>query len=177
MHVKTISKWDRHMVRNNLRAWFYGKYGWTVNGGTRVASFMLSRSDISTLFLSVSFVSSHFHPNQTSISQFILISQLPQPIIVSPVCAPECLLCFFFLPHSWSFSLWFLFRQQSISLFNLMLFSRLSCLCVWFGFSWRLAKKEQDFIRRQNSKKQTALLERNPEKKSKNSTNDLLLTN
>lgn len=84
---------------------------------------------------------------------------------------------FFFLPHSWSFSLWFLFRQQSISLFNLMLFSCLSRLCVWFGFSWRLAEKEQDFIRRYNSKKETALLERNPEKKSKNSTNDSLLTN
>lgn len=145
--MKTISKWDRHMVRNNLRARFYGKYGWTVYGGTRVASFMLSLNAISALFLSVSFVSSHFHPNQTSISQFILISQLPQPIIVSPVCAPERLLCFFFfpLPHSWSFSLWFLFRQQSISLFNLMLFSRLSRLCVWFGFSWRLAEKRAGF--------------------------------
>lgn len=60
---------------------------------------------------------------------------------------------FFSLPHSWSFSLWFLFRQQSISVFNLMLFSRLSRLCVWFGFSWRAAEKEQDFIRRYNSKK------------------------
>lgn len=39
------------------------------------------------------------------------------------------------------FSLWFLFLQQSISLFNLMLFSCLSRLCVWFSFSWRLAGK------------------------------------
>lgn len=50
---------------------------------------------------------------------------------------------FFSLPHSWSFSLWFLFHQQSISLFNLMLFSCLSRLCVWFGFSWRLAEKSR----------------------------------
>lgn len=49
------------------------------------------------------------------------------------------------LPHSWSFSLWFLFLQQSISLFNLMLFSCLSCLCVWFSFSWRLAGNTAGF--------------------------------
>lgn len=168
MHVKTISKWDRHMVRNNLRARFYGKYGWTVHGGTRLASFMLSWNDISTLSLSVSFVSSHFPPNQTSISHFILISQLPQPIIISPVCAPERRLWVFFpLPHSWSFSLWFLFHQQSISLFNLMLFSRLSRLCVWFTFSWRLAEKQQDFIWRYNlrRKKQIPMLECSIEKK------------
>lgn len=57
---------------------------------------------------------------------------------------------FFFLPPPSFltldlFSLWFLFLQQSISLFNLMLFSCLSRLCVWFSFSWRLAGKRAGF--------------------------------
>lgn len=88
-----------------------------------------------------------FHPNQTSISHFILISQLPQPIIISPVCAFECLLLSFFFPPS-SLLIFFpviSFLQQSISLFNLMLFSCLSRLCVWFSFSWRLAGKRAGF--------------------------------
>lgn len=140
------------MVRSNFRAWFRGKRGWAVDGGTRVRrpSLCCQGTAKSTLFFSASFVSSHFHPNQTSISNLILISQLPQPIIISPVCAPECLLWVFFFfpplfPHSWSFFPVILFLQQSISLFNLMLFSCLSRLCVWFSFSWRLAGKRAGF--------------------------------
>lgn len=140
------------MVQSNFRAWFRGKRGWAVDGGTRVQRPLCCQGTAkSTLFFSAQFVSSHFHPNQTSISHLILISQLPQPIIISPVCAPECLLwVFIFSPPPTFFtldlfSLWFLFLQQSISLFNLMLFSCLSRLCVWFSFSWRLAGKRAGF--------------------------------
>lgn len=83
---------------------------------------MLSVNGISILYLSVSFVSSHFHPNQASISHFILISQLPQPIIISPVCVSQCLLLSLYFTLDLSpcdlFS-----SPYSISLFHLVLFS------------------------------------------------------
>lgn len=81
-----------------------------------VARFVLSASGTSALFLSVSFVSSHFHPNQNPISHFILISPLPLPIIISPVCVPPCLLL---SPSfsSWSLSTVISFLLHIISLF------------------------------------------------------------
>lgn len=72
------------------------------------------------------------------------------------------------LPHSWSFSLWFLFLQQSIYLFNLMLFSCLSCLCVWFSFSWRLAGKRAGFYLKIVKKRKTLPCLYSVQEKSKN---------
>lgn len=81
-----------------------------------VAPLVLSASGTSALFLSVSFVSSHFHPNQNPISHFILISPLPLPIIISPVCVSPCLLL---SPSfsSWSLSTAISFLLRVTSLF------------------------------------------------------------
>lgn len=106
---------------------FYGKCGQIVYEGMCVASFVLSVNSISVLFLSVSFVSSHFHPNQTSISHFILISQLPLPIIIPPVCVSQCLLLFLYFTLD-LFPCDFFSTACNISLFYLMLFS---CLLLF----------------------------------------------
>ena len=112
-----------------------------------MAPFVLSVNGISILFLSVSFVSSHFHPNQASISHFILISQLPQPIIISPVCVSQCLLLSFYFTLDLS-PCDFFSSLYSVSLFHLVL---LSCLLpffypnrmFWFHFEQGMFKKEE----------------------------------
>lgn len=85
------------------------------------------------------------------------------------------------LPHSWSFSLWFLFLQQSISLFNLMLLSCLSRLCVWFSFSWRLPGKRAGFYLKIwfffKKKKNITMLVFSPGKVQISQKNGWLLTN
>lgn len=81
------------------------------------APFVLSASGTSALFLSVSFVSSHFHPNQNPVSHFILISPLPLPIIISLVCVSPCPLLSPSFP-SWSLSTVVSFLLHIISLFS-----------------------------------------------------------
>lgn len=84
---------------------------------------------ISCLFFSVSFVSSNFHPNQASISHFLLILLLPQPIIISP-------LCFSVSPT--------LFLTLDLYLSVISLLSCAVSLClIWFSFSKSCLKKSR----------------------------------
>lgn len=141
-----ISKWDMHTVQNNFRAWFYGK--WNVwRWDMCVASFVLSgNSKINALPLCLICVISFSFQSNLYFTFDSYLSAASTHYYFPCLCSWVSTLGFSSpLPHSWSFSLWFLFLQQSIYLFNLMLFSCLSCLCVWFSFSWRLAGKRAEF--------------------------------
>lgn len=85
MHAKS-SEWDKHMVEKNFRLRYVAN---TAKSFLKECAQRLCC--VSCLFLSVSFVSSNFHPNQASVSHFILIFLLPQPIIISSLCFSESL--------------------------------------------------------------------------------------
>lgn len=123
LHVKS-SKWDKHMVQNNFRMCYMGNMAKLF-----MKECVWSLCCISCLFLSVSFVWSNFHPNQVSISHFLLILLLPQPIIIPP-------LCFSMSPTL------FLTLDLYRSVISLLSCAVSLCL-IWFSFSKSCLKKSR----------------------------------